>query len=115
MKDISRLAREATNAKRQIIRQILDLPDNPDIRRLSNDPASFEIMSSDMFKTGNWSPRYHDFISQYRLIAAVIDRTPIEKLLDKLNEIITKGVAATDGGTMRLHPGVIENLKSIMD
>lgn len=115
MKNIIEMSKKMAKLRRQIIDQILRLPDNENIERLEDGGNCFQINSSTLGTESNWSPHFHDFKAQYRLIAGVIADSPIEDIIFKLETMIDKRIVATGGATYRLHPQVAENLKALME
>jgi len=114
MTNILEMSKEMAKIRRQIVDAILKLPDNPNIERLGKN-GSFQIKASTLTKENNWSPHYHDFKAQYRLIAGVIADSPIEDIPFKLKTMVEKKIVATGGATYKLHPQVAENLKTLME
>lgn len=89
---------------------ILNLPDNPNIDRI--DDRTFIVNSSD-FAT-SWSPEYHDFKSQHRVICQILERIPIDQVESVLMAAIKRGSIVYQRNSYRLHPGVVEQIKSIL-
>lgn len=120
--------------QQNLIDRILSLPDNPRIKRLSENPNCFIASSSDVFKSGNLSPEHHDFKEQYNLIVAKIKKSSPSRCFEVLRHIIFGEVAhfqgkpfirnagkITGGETpgrniyyVNLHPDVISNLKEVL-
>lgn len=115
MDNIIEMSKKMAKIRRKIVDAILKLPDNPDIERLGDGGNCFQINSSVLGTENNWSPHYHDFRAQYRLICGVISDTPIEDIPFKLKTMVDKKIVATGGATYRLHPQVAENLKTLME
>jgi hypothetical protein len=96
-----------------LAKQIRELPPNPNVERLGNN--CFSIKSSEIFKHDKWSPEYHCFEEQYRIIAEMVETLPIDQILSKLNRIIETKRYYIKGNTTMFHPQVIENLKTIVN
>ncbi len=114
MQDIDAALDAATRAKQTLVDRIGVLPDNPRIQRLTY--KCFVIMSSDL--DDNWTPNYHDFRLQYRLLQALVMKTPFEKLKSTLEGVVTTGTLPVttlqyDRG-FKFHPTVIKNLKNLL-
>ena len=114
---------------------ILEMPDNPNITRLSNSPNCYVISSSELFKSyvekdeegktkkihsSNWSPFYHDFKSQYKFLSDLINKTKSESIINVLEKIIETGQyqerVYSYGPThnCKFHPEVIAQLKTML-
>jgi len=91
---------------------IADLPENPDATRLSKNCCAVNLSS--IAKAGGiLSASYHVFQSQYQaVIEEAIEKTPIDKLEAKMEEILRKGtIWKRNQGQIKLHPTVIEHLR----
>jgi hypothetical protein len=97
----------------QLAKQVRELPPNPNVERLGNN--CFSIKSSEIFKHDKWSPEYHCFEEQYRIIAKLIETLPIDEVIEKLYRICNKKSYYLKGNTIIFHPQVIENLKTIIN
>ena len=94
---------------------ILNLPDNPDIERLSKN--AFILSNSDM-TSGSWSPISYDFKAQYRAIMDLMTDVPIGKGLKKIEKALKNQSIMRNNRTQRpihLHPCVISNVQSVLD
>lgn len=96
--------------------QILKLPDNPDIKRLSDSgPSCFVVNFSKLHD--NWSPEYYDFKKQYEVLVDVLFKCEAEKVLFRLEQILRdSSVKLTENGvsrTFRFHPTVIKNVTEL--
>ena len=114
IQDIDAALDAATRAKQTLVDRIGALPDNPRIQRLTD--KCFVIMSSDL--DDNWTPNYHDFRLQYRLLQALVMKTSFEKLKSTLEGVVATGTLPVttlqyDRG-FKLHPDVIANLKAMI-
>jgi len=100
----------------EIIRQklndlIMNLPDNPKIHRLSDKVNCFVLRFKDL--GNNWSPFFHDFKLQYKMLVEIIDSTDAIHVNQKLEDIIEKESYFKDDHTYKFNPAVIEHLTSI--
>lgn len=112
---IDDLRSEIKNALKQAIE---NLPDNPNIKKLSG--GAFSISSKELFSPRNptqiMSAEYFDFKHQYKTISGIIERTQLEKLPSILNGIIdTASFKLNSTHTFRFHPDVISALKQTID
>jgi len=110
---INELIVEAIRIRKQVADLILGLPDNENINRLNDN--CFVMSTSQLSKDIDLSPEHYDYKYQYKMIHRIIIDEPLEKTFLKLNEIIRKGSITYKGNRLfKLHPQVIENLKSII-
>ncbi len=124
LNQISEKSVELKKLQEAIAKAINELPDNPNIQRISEHPRCFVMSSKDVFagnKYGftdmrirhNWSVFYHDFKAQYKKIAEVIERARPESVLVQLNSIINTGhLQGKD--YVEFHPKVIQYLANLM-
>jgi hypothetical protein len=96
----------------KLCESILELPDNPDIKRVSNN--SFTISSSDVFKSKSavMSGYHYDFKFQYRKISDKLKETGDINCLDK---ILSEAKIVEHGHSFTLHDTVIENVKKLLE
>jgi hypothetical protein len=89
-------------------------PDNPDIKRLSDN--CFILRSSKL--GNNWTPEYHDFKYQYRVIAGRADELSPVAFLSFLSNVISTGKHYDRNHdrnrTIYFHPEVITNIKAAL-
>lgn len=110
-----------TNVMNELISQlknhILDLPDNPRIKRLGDKPNCFTISLKDL--GDNWSVEHHDFKEQYNLIISELERGEKDNALNKLQKIVEEGkLIISSGGskhTLTLHLDVVSHLGKLID
>lgn len=104
----------AERIKDELGRLILDLPDNPEIKRLSSNPNCYIINSSVINKDlhHTLSPEYYDFKYQYKKLVEKIDTMNILQFSDNLKKIINDGKfnVGSNNEVIKLHPKVIELL-----
>lgn len=79
---------------------ILDLPDNPRIKRLSKN--CFVAKSKDVFASGNWTPVHHDFKAQYRHIVDLVGRAESKNKIQVVKDAVQTGSIRV-GGQDRNH------------
>lgn len=92
--------------KEHIKALIATIPDNNRIERKSQN--CFLMNSKDLMN--NWSPSFHDFLSQVHHLIWIVDHTPIETMEPKLREICESG----KWQSIKFHPDVIKGLKKIV-
>jgi hypothetical protein len=104
--------------KDELKRRVFSLPDNPAIKRVADNgfTATFSNLG------GNWSVEHHNFATQYRLVAEIIDRaeSPLSAIRQIRRSIIEKKVVVkgnSQGWTnyaVGLHPKVVAGLKTVL-
>lgn len=96
-------------------KQILELPDNPNIKRISDSPHCFTVNFSQLHD--NWSPEYYDFKKQYEVLVDVLFKSEPEKVLSRLEQILRdSSVKFTENGVSRVfrfHPTVMKNVMEL--
>lgn len=103
---------EAEKSRNEIIKIILSLPGNPEVKPISESPRTFQITISDVIKNDmNLSADYYCFEKQYEMIAEIIRFSQLEKIESNLQKIISKGSIIYRGNRFRLNKEVIKNLK----
>lgn len=101
-----------------LLKQVEELPDNPRIKRISQNTSV--MRSSDLFASGNWTARYHNFRVQYRFIVNLIEASNTIDLRRKLLETIRHGrlhvkpEGCSRSEWVQLHPDVVKNLKHLL-
>ena len=93
--------------------QIVALPDNPRIKRMSR--GAFTMSSKDL--DGNWSAEHHDFKKQYELIIGMIERSEPSRAVAIIRAAIEEGSirpSKAPHNTLKLHPDVINHLKGLL-
>ncbi|MHA1285793.1 MAG: hypothetical protein ACTSPB_00190 [Candidatus Thorarchaeota archaeon] len=98
--------------KNNLISQVESLPDNPRIKRLDDEGLCFSISSKDL--GDNWTPEYHDFKQQYKLIVEWINKSSPQRVMDILEEITTTGQIVMKKQRHKFHPDVITQLKKLL-
>jgi len=116
---LSSKIQEVQRIREEIHSAIMNLPDNPNIKRVSNSPRCF-IMSSDQIFANPKNPTkrmdvfFHDFGKQYEKIAELIDSCHSENIIGILKNIVKSGCYSHSGQHYRFHPDVISNLSNIL-
>ena len=67
-----------------------------------------------------WAPDTHFFTKQYEILAKIVKETPIEKVYDKLDRILTPnsdGICwyRKRGENIRFHPVVVQRVRRIIE
>ena len=102
--------------KAELKKRILELPDNLKIKRV-NDRCFIGTFGS---LNGNWSVEHHNFKTQYRLLAGIVDKaetafSALRQLrLAKIKGSITVGGSCDGRYIVRLHPDVIAGLRKVL-
>jgi hypothetical protein len=103
---------KVTALKTDLIGKISDLPDNPKIKRIGTEGKAFTMSSKDLGES--WSPFYYDFKSQYKAIVKIINTSPIETVITKMESIVENGYADNSKSSQRFHPEVRKYLSEMM-
>lgn len=118
---ISELMAELQKIKESICSQVLDIPQNEDIKIISDSPRCFIINVSKI--TGNpWTPSYYDFEHSTKLIYNRLMNVRTENIEAELQKIIKDKriiISASCNGISRsytspIHPKIIEHLETII-
>ena len=99
--------------KDKLMRDILWLPDNPNITRLG--PMGFTMQAGMLDSFASWSPEYYDFQWQYDKLAEIVCHTEMSNLISKLEKIIKEGYYRQDNWRIKFHPVVLANLKNLLE
>ena len=116
--ELNKIADEVKRIKKEIQCLILNLPDNPNIKRTS--PHAFTISSSQLFRNPKDNPTmrmdvfFHDYKSQYEYISEVLEKSRPENVVSTLNKIITEGRHNTGEDYRSFNPKVISHLKELV-
>ena len=117
--DLQTIQSKVRTIKQSICQQILDLPDNPRINRLSGKGNCFIIQFKNL--GNNWSPEFHDFKIQYKKIVEMIDKLELESILPFLKKVIEDGFIYISSGNFdrkykfTFNPEVIEFIKNCVE
>ena len=103
------------SSKIKLCEEIQQLPDNPDIERISESVKCFIIKSSNLSRNTNLTPFYYDFKVQYQRIIEEIKKRTFEKVIEFMNGIIQKGYFRDSSSKYicTFHPVVVGYLKKI--
>jgi len=99
--------------KEQLYTKISELPDNANIKRLDSDSNCFIINSSQIIGKP-FSPEYHDYKHQYKLIIKYLKTCEITNFENSLNTIIKTSIVRDGNRSVRLNPEVVKYLKTII-
>lgn len=120
---IKELTEKCKDILLQITEHINNLPDNENIKRISENPNCF-IISSKCVIGNSISADYYDFKYQYKKIIEQLHKGRVEDIISKLEKYIKEGKIIVSNGkdkrgfncveTIKLHPKVIEYLKQII-
>jgi hypothetical protein len=120
MKTITNLStkiQEVQRIREEIQTAITNLPDNPDIKRISSNcfvMSSSQIFSNPKNPTKRMDVFFHNFKKQYEKIAEVIDSCYSENIISILENIVKSGYLNHSGRHYNFHPDVIANLSNIL-
>ena len=108
---------EIEKTKKEIQLLILNLPDNPEIKRINQ--KCFTVSSSQLFGKSNPQGRmdvfFHDFKAQYRLIAKVLEASRPENIISNLQKIGDDESIYKDGSHYRFNPQVVEHIRELIN
>lgn len=94
----------------QLCFQIEALPDNPRIKRISE--QSFVLRASDLGNT--WAPEHYDFKRCYKLIVAYLRKQPASQFAVCFKRVIdNKQLIINPSWKIRLHADVVAHLERI--
>ena len=120
-KDLNSLYQKAERLRRLLCMKIESLPQNDNIKIISESPKIFILNSSNLSST-SWTPQYYDFKSQYKFISEVLVKIHHTKISDTISHMIKKGWVTKRGDSywrsqegLRLHPDVVEHLKTLLN
>lgn len=124
LQQIPKKLEEIQRIREAISKAILELPDNPRIQRISDNPRCFVMSSKDVFSPNqygytdmriknNMSVFFHDFKAQYELIAEVLKKSHCENIISTLQYIIKNGTLK-GRNYRRFHPDVIKHLGTLL-
>lgn len=85
---ITEMLKQIDNFKKEIQENILQIPDNKNIKRLNSNPNCFVISSKDL--GNNWSPEHHDNLYQAKILQEIIEGCDSLPALQNHLEIIVK-------------------------
>lgn len=112
---IEALIKALETVKDDTCEEIAKQPENPAIKPISEKPKCFTVSSSELFKHDNLTPFYHSFKLQHEALIGIVQATKVENLVATLEKIAEEGKYRFRGETLKFHPGVIEQLRSILD
>lgn len=105
--------RQLESMKVQIQGCIEALPDNENIQRVSRN--AFIIKSSELGKHDNWTPTFHDFKAQYKLVLDRLDKTKsMSEFQNFLSKAIENKSIKVGKHVEKLHPEVIAELQKLL-
>jgi len=120
LNDIQACSDKIHRLKKAIADEILQLPDNPNIRRLPTNPHAFVMRSKDVFNVDNKYDRidvfFHDFKAQYEALAKIIEHSTPENVLKNLQKVVETG-RHTQASLAHHHfnPAVLKHLKALIE
>ncbi|MCK4518212.1 hypothetical protein KAT92_05510 [Candidatus Babeliales bacterium] len=96
--------------KKQIVRDLLALPNNPKINKLNT--MCFTLNKSQL--EGNFGAEYHNFKGQYEILAELVMNSTTDSLPPLLNDVLDTGKVRKQEGTVKFHPNVLANLFKVI-
>jgi hypothetical protein len=105
--------------KKQIFEKIMAIPQNPDLKNISKDPSCWTMSSRNLSADMVISPSYHNFKIQCANIVSYLNKKPLDKLTEALEDIVTPNsngiyILKGQGYAYQIHPEVIRYLKEII-
>jgi hypothetical protein len=85
-------------------------PQNPKIGTSSQSPRAFVLDSREIFRTGVWTPEYHDWGWQYQRAAEMLEKQQFSKIKDLLRQ----GHLYSGHARISFAPEVVARLRSIV-
>lgn len=120
-KKLEAVAKKGEELRKALHKTIVDLPDNPAIKRVEQSPRCFTISSSAVFgdaknnPTFRMDPFFHNFKSQYEVIAQAVDSCDPARTLKTLQNIVeTESLKKAGNNYYRFHPQVIRHLRELI-
>jgi hypothetical protein len=101
----------ADKAREDLCDSILALPQNPEWKDLGDHCG---VVRSSMLE-GSWTSGFHDWRSQHGWVVAALKRCDVSVVVDRLRGIVQMGRLVLQERSQKLHPGVIRQLKEILD
>lgn len=108
--NITELILSVEKIKKEIQDRIINLPDNPRINRISKN--CFIVNSKDL--NNNLAAEYHDFKFTYGIIIKWIEEMDIVNIVYNMEDAISKGWFMHNQVKYRLHPDIVNYLRSIL-
>jgi len=107
--------------KSAVRKAILDLPDNPAVKRVGPDSRCFTLSSKAVFgdpkgnPTMRLDPFYHDFKAQYEVIAQAVASCEQANVLKTVTAIAETGKLKKAGDNYyRFNPAVVNRLRELL-
>ncbi|HRZ18915.1 MAG TPA: hypothetical protein P5136_02570 [Methanofastidiosum sp.] len=101
------------DVRNELAKEIIALPDNPNIHRIGHN--GFVMSSSNLDSNLTLDPFYYDFNRQYKYIATLLKEKEARFALLELETIVKKGCSSGWNDKKRFHPEVIKQLKKFME
>lgn len=117
---IADLAAQIQKIRDEISQKLLSLPQNPRIKSVGQSGNCFTIKVSDLMggpgnPHANWSASYHDFRTQYRALADLVQRGSPETIISRLKNALDRGsLIAGHQSRITLHPDVIDHVRRLL-
>lgn len=129
-KEIKLLEQKKLEAINKLEEVILNLPENENIKMLSDKPVCYIIKASELLKPhthsklygncNNFSPKFHYFKTQYKIIISWLRRidfkdiTRLWELSKENNKLMLSSTQVFTNHKVNLHPQVIKNVDSVL-
>jgi hypothetical protein len=91
IKEINELEVKKQTLLNELKNKINSLPENNNIKVLSDSPRCFVIMADQLIKHDNWSPQFHSFKHQYEQVSEWIEKQDLIDIPKNWNESKKKG------------------------
>lgn len=116
-KEIAGIATRVKELLAKLYEAIENLPDNPNINRVSSNIYTMQF--SELQRGKSWLPEHYDFKHQYREVIKAMQKS--QQPLTRFENIIEAGEIVYNAGSgwnsthrVRLHPDVITHLKALL-
>lgn len=118
--ELSKISKQGEKIKSELQLLVLNLPDNSNTNRLSENPHVFTMSSSQVFNNAKnnqflrLDPFFYDFKAQYKYISEVINKSRPDNVVLMLQQIVWKGKHKDKTNYKSFNPAVINHLRKLM-
>jgi len=115
--NIKKVVNKISALRYELVEYIEQMPDNPETKPVDGKPNMYHISQSVFRKHDNWSAQYHILDCQKEQLITLIQTTRVDKLEDKLREVVKNGRMPNYGKNkgLQLHPIAIEHIRKLLE